>query len=1050
MNAFQFKNRILAVFLCVIVVGGVAGAIFLKGGEQAEAAVSLPGIVELKASGDTFTILEIVPDVSQSAFAWYVGGAEPVNAAVLGAAYVGNSTGLIDSYQRVVDSLVGEDLLLSEQKNTAPSAGILQYLGEVKTDDAGAVVGGFENNEWFLRYVLDWTEDEVKPEVKVSTVSPKNVTVGHVEIADMVVISGGYYYMNSETTPETYSTNPADNLKDDVKNAILDRISYYGEEGPLGLPLVLDRRAYNDDGDADLNSNALFHHVLGGDPKNNPSGVYGSTFYFSAYNSQEELGNSVLLANEERLGFVTEDRFGGFLVTPQFNSPFDESAYGTFEVVLKSIRLENSLRDSFTEELLAEEITMASVIRYLIGDGTYNGSLQGKPKSEITILSLQPGDSSGVLQYNSSAHDQFQLTSPSTPQVSLPTDWSKEAAADQVSWTNLENWTGVSRKNITVVEMSISEFVRDDSNLSGKYDMIYIGNDFSSGNYGIFTEGSNFSGKTTNASKTYFAPVEVDGTTLRPGYRTIENDITSVMYQAMLEFAQAGRPVILAPYLSGGLYWSTNNTQPAAVAIESTSNLYTLLNQISGLSNVMRQDILVAGADGQLGTGDDSGMWETCQVAVHLPRPTIVFANHSNSVPVSYVDYFSEDENGVAVMSSAGSQMSYIFKIQNTLSSTTGVKYEVALSFDLDGDGEYEVKASELATVTVDQLITTTEGELQLGSSGSPEVEISGIAHNNLLQDQYYHLYMTLPTSVSGVIAMKLEVSVVGTTGTNSSECMLTYVQGAPRDISILQINGGGTEATDLQMNTLYQQLMGNSSGDFYSAQVAQDFDFTVHTIYAEDFEGWTDYNVDIEENYTQIATFAKQNGWVPNSDDTGAETALKVLACYDLVLVGFGQADSLITSMGNIVLKDHLGRGNKILFSGSDIDEGNLPQFTGAQSLLSGQTSLQSAGVSLIAGGSMAQYPFLLDVSIDSGEFFLEYNPLYYSNIEPVLSENFTNDELEQAKLFINGVVAITARTLTEEDMTRPEEPEEPEPEIVPEITLDYVLEFGNLLPLG
>ncbi len=59
MTGFKLKNRVLAVALCVLVVGGIAGIIFLRGGERAEATVSLPGIVELKASGDTFTILEI-------------------------------------------------------------------------------------------------------------------------------------------------------------------------------------------------------------------------------------------------------------------------------------------------------------------------------------------------------------------------------------------------------------------------------------------------------------------------------------------------------------------------------------------------------------------------------------------------------------------------------------------------------------------------------------------------------------------------------------------------------------------------------------------------------------------------------------------------------------------------------------------------------------------------------------------------------------------------------------------------------------------------------
>lgn len=1044
MNGFQFKNRVLAMFLCVVMVGGLATAVFLKQGQQADAAVSLPGIEQLKASGDTFTILEIVPDVSQAAFAWYVGGGEPVNSAVLGAAYSGNQSGYVSAYQKVVDSLQGEGLLLPTKKSTVASTGILQYLGAVSAGSSeNDVSGGFLNNEWFLRYVLDWSEDEAQPEVKVSSVSPKNVTVGHVEVADLVIISGGYYYNDSQRTPEAFPVDASNNLKSDVTQAILDRVTLEGEDGKLGLPLVLDRRAYQSGASNTLNSNQIFTTVLGGDPSSTSSGVYGSTFYFSAMKS--ELSQAVELDNGEILGFSAEDSVGGFLLTSQFNAAFADHETEHFSSVLEGIRLENSTRNKYSEDLLSEEITMARVIRHLIGDGSYDGTLQTKEKSEITILSLQPGDSDGYLNYIPEVHDQFQLTAPAVPQVSLPVNSSASALEDQVSWGNLENWTGVSRNKITVVELTMGEFLLESSDLLGKYDMIYIGNDSSAGSYGVYTEGSLFGSDTLADSKTLFAPVGEDGVTAAPSYVAARVDISTAMHQAMLEFVYAGRPVILAPYLCGGLYWNTSSTQPSAAAIDSASNLYDLLSQVSTRSNVMRQDILIAGADGVLGTGDDSGMWESCQASVHLSRPTITF--DGDAVVMSSI---SEDTAPMTLSttSSGQSTVEFIFKIENDSLVSGDNTYLGAVTFDLNGDNIYETNSSKMVSVAVERL-QTEAGALVLDSSGEPLLEQSEASLNSLKQDQFYRVRVVLPTEVSGIVPLKVQATLSDDGQITSSVTLLCYVKPSSRQqISVLQVNVNGAESESyLSDNPLYQELLGikNYNLGYSSSQTAEDFDFLIHSTDLATFN-----NLSTEGDWSKvpdIQSFATGKG-VVLSEREAVDMVVDVLGCYDVVLMGFGAmvyAEEL-----ELAIEKHINAGGIMLFCNQDMDKNNLSFYQGLQALLSGDATLQSSGVTLLGGGSMSLYPYFLTSSYLQNLFLLNYGSCYYSNLHPasqVEGGDYSAEQVEEGQWLVNALVSMTATTLTFDDFDGLEDPGTDDED---KVDVDYLIENDGLFSLG
>lgn len=792
MNSFKMKNRILAVLLCLVMVGGIVIGSYFTGEEVAQASNSLPGITQLKNSGKEYTILEIVPDVSQSAFAWYVGGSEPVNAYKLSVAYQGDFSGYQTSYTNTTSMLQNQNYLLSNEENASPSASILNYLGSVSANSAGtALEGGFENNEWFLRYVLDWTEEDLMPQIKVLTVAPENVTTVHLDMADMVVLSGGFYYPDVNTSPMAYSTDVGKNLPTDVTDSLISRVSGMGSSGNMGLPLILDRRAYNTSAPATLNSNRVFHEILKSDPRNVPSGVYGSVFYFSAVSSTDEIANAIALESGGRLG-LSGSMSQGFLTTPQFNQPFSSTmtgSGGTFNVVLQSIQAENATRGGVG--LLSEEITMARVIRYLVGGSNMTSKVEVDTKTSVSILSIQPGNSSGIAQYQSSNHDKFGLSAPSTTaKVGLPTNSSATPQADQVSWEDLERWTGLSRQNIKVVEMTMSEFVASSVPVSGNYDLVYIGNDISSNSYGVYSETAQFS--TTSqvlanpTGLTYFAPTGSQLSTPTASYQVGVNDLSAKRYKELTDFISSGRPVVIAPYLCAGLNWRPDVTAPSAVSMDSSSNIYKLLSNASGRSNVMRQDMLIVGPDGVSGTSDDSSMLETCINAVNLPTPNISVMTLGTTIP---------EKNGAVVKptytanGTAEYILSYVFQITNdTVSAGSGVSYNLSVMLDLNSDGIYETDCRLFDDLTVEQLQTNLDGTLVLNSS-MQAVREQEVGLTNLKQDQYYRVSVVLPDTVSGVVPWRLSVVSSENTAVGVAEAY-AMVLSATTELKVLQLTG--------------------------------------------------------------------------------------------------------------------------------------------------------------------------------------------------------------------------------------------------------------------
>lgn len=963
MKSFKMKNRVLAALLCLMLVGGVATSVFLRGSEQSEAAASLSGITTLLSTNKEYNILEIVPDVSQAAFAWYVGDSEPVNSRKLTSAYGSDVNMLASKYQETTAMLQGQNYLMSKTMTEDATAGILQYLGPVEVDGSG-VTGGFVNNDWFQRYVFDWTDGEEMPNVKVSVISPENVTAAHINLADMVVISGGYYYPEGTVSPMAYNTDASGNFSTDVASAIITNAK-------KGLPVILDRRAYNTDGDASLESNRIFHELLGNTPEKVTSGVYGSVFYFSAVTSGSESSNNIKLANGDYLGLSNGAEMG-FLVTPQFNQPFDASISGEsgpFGDVLTSIKNENNIRNPYQDELLSEEITMARVVRYLIGGDATSNVTSTEDKESVTILSIQPGDSSGTAQYSAEIHDRFNLSAPSTTaQVGLPSNTSSVVTVDQVTWEQLESWTGVSRENITVVEMSVSEFVRQTESVSAVYDMVYIGNDISAATYGLYQETAvyNVGGQTlaSDGAQTFFGPLGEDFLKPSYSYSSLLNDISVTKYEELISFVQAGRPVVLAPYLAAGLNYATDVTSPSTVFVDPYSVMYRFLEKIAGQPCVFRQDVLIAGPDGIVGNADDTTMLSSIVARTQISKPTVEFATLSSSIPTAYSESTSSYYAGTME-----NTLQYIFKVTNS-GATSNTIYAIALSLDIDGDGRYELLCNKYDSFQIEQLQTDNNGNLVLDSNSAP-IRDSWVDDDELQQDKYYRVSVELPDTITGLVPWQIQVTAVNDIAIATLSSDLTYIStDSTSTLNILQIY--------------------NDVEDSYVMNGAYD-----GNLFPDMFEQLSDV-VEIQMTAVPV-TFSNLNSTFVDEFDL-----LIISSCLDTT--------SNLSTDGVSAVQKFMSMGNPIIFVDSAMSQDELPFYNGIYYNSEARLASTTGGIDHLASEKFFNYPY--EISLEGDEYVVYNSSAYYTNV-PV------SDVTREAKIIMNLIATAYPFMEYEEDNT-------------------------------
>lgn len=221
------------------------------------------------------------------------------------------------------------------------------------------------------------------------------------------------------------------------------------------------------------------------------------------------------------------------LATNQFHTPF--SVKTPYQVVADEITYENFLRGS--TNLLSTDISMATCIRYIL-----NTHRVQNQKTSLNVLDIQPYAK--------------KYTNDNTLSVNTVLSWLPQATQN-----TLKNSDNTYRINIT--HMSTAELVCNIEDLSEKYDLIYIGAGEKGKNLSDNYYYANI-GATVSIQNQLKGLLSTNDTTARYS----GNDLTPQKKAELMEYANAGLPIVISDTLiSGG-----NNTENHTLAAVASGN----------------------------------------------------------------------------------------------------------------------------------------------------------------------------------------------------------------------------------------------------------------------------------------------------------------------------------------------------------------------------------------------------------------------------------------------------------------------------------------------
>lgn len=292
-------------------------------------------------------------------------------------------------------------------------------------------------------------------------------------------------------------------------------------------------------------------------------------------------------------------------------------------------------------------------------------------------------------------------------------------------------------------------------------------------------------------------------------YRESGNDITPVLTNKLIEFAQSGYPVVTEDdiYVVDEDY---KNKEPNGAVVDNTSCIYEFLDQVKGLSNVKTKSQL---------NKDSSSMG----FYVNLPKPKLDFGENSIGKPPIY--------KGIAKGEPEGTVKDYIPNEDKTLRYTFQIKdeaivsheqetYNCQLFVDLNTDGNFAADEEVSDIIVQDEY----ENLILPNAEGKYELKI----------DTTYKVYRTLPNTYREIINWKLHVSNNQNSYIRCSESGLSKIkQNEKIIVNVLQIMPEGFETWDLTTQDdkkWDEEFIGLLNG-------VEEFGFNIESITIPEFE---------------------------------------------------------------------------------------------------------------------------------------------------------------------------------------------------------------------
>lgn len=809
---------------------------------------------------------------------------------------------LIDSYQRndngkyVLKSSGTMQVHLRDESGYDASNSY-DFIGDNAKDALVTVAydGGFYNKEWFKKQVLNLSGtsryetgssstageeiDQLKIEVTTLTVEELAKLVNPEEQAyygvdldnvDLIYLSGrGSYAAESVnmTSAATALTKMIFGIKDTTgERNDADRVPVVMDYGFYSQNKTLAEEPNNNQNNKILTQMALTILKVSDDNIAKEVASKGDAYWNGQTAASLSLGDSVKEALYDNV-YLNDDS-----ATPYVASDFLTDCKGTaakvatFGAVLKEIQYENFLaeKNGNASTKLEEKITKASITRYILNWYMHRVTV----KSEITVLDLEP------------CYD---------------FDANLDKTIKQFMGMG-DTYTG----KINIRKMASAEFIGKIEDLNEQYDMIYLGaktgtmntengktkyNDTTMNGliYSHVGDYYDYSGESYNdqhrlqdASLNHKINDNSDDKNNKSTtYRGPGNDMNSTKYKELLQYVQAGYPVVIADaFLNDAKDAATTKT------MDKNSYFYQFVQQIVSAKDATTGEYLYwqknVFAESQLleaSSNLEERQRRFCNY-LNLSKLSVDWVtNISGERPypeeLSYGDN-QNDPNQTYLSAIDGKyQLQYIFTLDNRVASSVTASYDCKLFVDKNSDGRFLGSDSIGNNSNNSEELTGINVYIRNGDAWNKVEPINnnGSAHYELRTGNVYKVMRQLPDDYVGVIPWKIVFydNADPLVRTARSGYTAVQVQGERKKIRILQLKSDNGNNWDLA-----------NDGNFKT--------------YISNLKDW-----DVQVDSVSVIELLRDRLHIYNISDTDIENcyvkSYEYFQTYDMLILGF--ADS-------------------------------------------------------------------------------------------------------------------------------------------------------------
>ena len=757
---------------------------------------------------------------------------------------------LIDSYKRndngkyVLESSGTMQVHLRDELGYDASNSY-DFIGDNAKDalDTVAYDGGFYNKEWFKKQVLnlsgtsryesgspsgtggDRDIDQLKIEVTTLTVEELAKLVNPEEQAyygvdldnvDLIYLSGrGSYAAESVnmTSAATALTKMIFGIKDTTgERNDADRVPVVMDYGFYSQNKTLAEEPNNNQNNKILTQMALTILKVSDDNIAKEVASQGDAYWNGQTAASLSWGDSVKEALYDNV-YLNDDS-----ATPYVASDFLTDCKGTaakvvtFGAVLKEIQYENFLaeKNGITSTKLEEKITKASITRYILNWYMHRVTV----KSEITVLDLEP------------CYD---------------FDANLDKTIKQFMGMG-DTYTG----KINIRKMASAEFIGKIEDLNEQYDMIYLGAKTGTMNtdengrtkyndttmdgliYSHVGDYYDYSGESYNdqhrlqdASLNHkINDNSEDKNNKATTYRGPGNDMNSTKCKELLQYVQAGYPVVIADaFLNDAKDAATTKT------MDKNSYFYQFVQEIVSARDATNGEYLYW----QKNVFAESQLLEASSDLEERQRRFCNYLNLSK-LSVDWVTNISgerpypeelsygndkDDPNQTYLSAIDGKyQLQYIFTLDNRVASPVTASYDCKLFVDKNSDGRFLGSDSIGNHSSNSEELTGINVYIRNGDAWNKVEPINnnGSAHYELRTGNIYKVMRQLPDDYVGVIPWKIVFydNADPLVRTARSGYTAVQVQGERKKIRILQLKSDNGNNWDLKYDGTFQSYISN------------------------------------------------------------------------------------------------------------------------------------------------------------------------------------------------------------------------------------------------